>query len=96
MQKDLRQRVSCKGAAGSCRARAECRVSLMKRGCLPSFAFIERKEMKEKHDLTFHFLIRISCNLKHINYTFERQCEFWLAGCGDGIRRKMYSFRCTV
>lgn len=39
------------------------------------FFFCSQREkgIKEKHDLSFHFLIRISCDLKHINYTFRRK-----------------------
>lgn len=50
-KKDLGQRVSSKHAAGSCRARAECRVSLM-----PSFFCSHRKkgdESKTRRNLSF-------------------------------------------
>lgn len=40
---------------------------------LLSFCSQREKGIKEKHDLSFHFLIRISCDLKHINYTFKRK-----------------------
>lgn len=34
------------------------------------FFFCSQREkgIREKHDLSFHFLIRISCDLKHIKY----------------------------
>lgn len=61
----------------------------MKRDCFSSFAPIERKGIKAKHDLSPHFLIRISCDLKTHKLYFEKKGnDFLLGGHGDWIRGK--------